>query len=206
MNPITKLATLLAELPGIGPRQSKRFVYFLLTRDAQYLDELSRVISELKRGSMLCTSCYRFFAKSFVDTSLCTICNSNERDRTMLLIVEKDVDLENIERSGLFSGTYFVLGGKIPILEKKPLERVRGNELLDHIQKKIERNELREIIFALSLTREGEYTMEIISKMLEPLSAKHNIKLSTLGRGLSTGIELEYSDSETLKNALNHRV
>lgn len=206
MNPITKLASLFAELPGIGPRQSKRFVYFLLTRDAQYLDELSRIISELKGGSMLCSACYRFFARSFIDTSLCSICNSHDRDHSLLLIVEKDVDLENIERSGLFLGTYFVLGGKIPILEKKPLERVRGNELLHHIQKKIEKGELREIIFAFSLTREGEYTMEIISKMLEPLSIKYNIKLSTLGRGLSTGIELEYSDSETLKNALNHRV
>ena len=74
------------------------------------------------------------------------------------------------------------------------------------MKKKIEKRELREIILALSLTREGEYTMEIITAMLLQLCKEHNIKLSTLGRGLSTGIELEYSDSETLKNALEHRV
>ena len=206
MNPITHLASLFAEFPGIGPRQSKRFVYFLLTRNPQYLDELSRAIADLKKSSTLCASCCRFFAKQTTTAARCTICESPVRDHSTLLVVEKDVDLENIERSGLFSGTYFVLGGRIPILEKKPLERVRGNELLDHIQKKIERQELREIVLALSLTREGEYTMEILTNMLQPLCKERRIKLSTLGRGLSTGIELEYSDSETLKNALNRRV
>lgn len=206
MNPIAKLSTLFADFPGIGPRQAKRFVYFLLSRDPQYLEELSRIIAELKKSSELCTSCYRFYAKTHDTTSLCSICNSPERDRSILLIVEKDVDLENIERSALFAGTYFILGGRIPILEKKPLERIRGNELIDHIKKKIQKNELREIVLALSLTRDGEYTMEFVTSMLLPLCKQYALKLSTLGRGLSTGIELEYSDSETLKNALNHRI
>lgn len=206
MNPISKLSALFADFPGIGPRQAKRFVYFLLLRDPQYLDELSRVIAELKKSSTLCTSCYRFYAKTHDATSFCSICSSAERDRGTLLIVEKDVDLENIERSGLFTGTYFILGGRIPILEKKPMERIRGNELLDHVQKKLHKKELREIILALSLTRDGEYTMEFVTGILLPLCKQHGVKLSCLGRGLSTGIELEYSDSETLKNALIHRV
>ncbi|TSC62714.1 MAG: recombination protein RecR [Parcubacteria group bacterium Gr01-1014_48] len=206
MNPISKLSTLFADFPGIGPRQAKRFVYFLLSRDPHYLLELSRIIAELKKSSTLCASCFRFYAKTADPGFLCSICNSVDRDRSTLLIVEKDVDLENIERSGLFTGTYFILGGRVPILEKKPLERIRGNELLNHIQKKIQKKELREIILALSLTRDGEYTMEFITAMLQPITRLHNVKLSSLGRGLSTGIELEYSDSETLKNALNHRI
>ena len=206
MNPITKLSALLGEFPGIGPRQSKRFVYFLLTKDAQYLNELARVISELKKTSTLCSSCYRFFSKTPAQSPFCAICISPDREKETLLIVEKDVDLENIEKSSLFKGTYFVLGGRVPILEKNPLERIRGTELLDHIQGKIQTGNLKEIILALSLTLDGEYTMEFITKLLLPLCSQYKVKLSSLGRGLSTGIELEYSDSETLKNALNHRV
>lgn len=205
MNPIAKLAELFEHFPGIGPRQSKRFVYFLLTRDPSYLNELSRLIGELKAKSTVCIACFRFFPSSSPAQNICALCADPNRDIGTLLVVEKDVDLENIERSGVFSGSYFVLGGRVSILEKNPFERIRCNELLRSIETKIAARTLKEIALALSLTREGEYTMELLIKTLSPLCAQNKIKLTALGRGLSTGIELEYSDAETLKNALHNR-
>lgn len=205
MNPIAKLAELFEQFPGIGPRQSKRFVYFLLTRDTRYLAELSRLIGDIKRESSLCVSCFRFFPSRNAEERTCALCADQNRDRSMLLVVEKDIDLDNIERSGTFSGSYFVLGGRISILEKAPFEKIRGNELRSRIEQDSATHTLKEVILALSLTREGEYTMELVAHMLRPLIIPHNITLSSLGRGLSTGIELEYSDTETLRNALKTR-
>ena len=93
----------------------------------------------------------------------------------------------------------------MPILEKTPDERIRSKKLLERVEADAQEKSLTEIILALSLTTEGENTMEYLAKLLEPLAKKYALKLSTLGRGLSTGTELEYSDADTIKNALSSR-
>lgn len=127
----------------------------------------------------------------------------------MLLVVEKDADFENIRKSGNYQGLFFLLGGSLPILEKNPSQKVRARELFDRVQnaaKNTEKTgELKEVILAMNATPEGENTTLYILKILEPLVQKYNFKLSTLGRGLSTGTELEYSDVETFKSALESR-
>ncbi len=133
------------------------------------------------------------------------MCSNPEREHATLMIVEKDVDLEAIEKSGVYKGLYFVLGGLVPILEKTPDERIRSKKLLERVEADAQERSLTEIILALSLTSEGENTMEYLAKLLEPLAKKYALKLSTLGRGLSTGTELEYSDADTIKNALSSR-
>ena len=90
-------------------------------------------------------------------------------------------------------------------IRKNPEIKVRSKELLDLVEKRAKQDGLKEIIMAMSLNPEGENTEEYIISLLSPLATHHNIKISTLGRGLSTGTELEYSDSETLKNALKNR-
>jgi recombination protein RecR len=120
------------------------------------------------------------------------------------MIVSHDVDFENIERTGSFRGYYFILGGTVPILEKEPTKRIRQKELLEIIDKKIN-NGLSEIIIALNYNPEGENTLAYLSQILRPFCEKHGVKISTLGRGLSTGTELEYSDTDTIKNALKNR-
>lgn len=117
------------------------------------------------------------------------------------MVIEKDVDLDNIERSGVFGGHYFVLGGTVPILEKEPEKRVRSREL----EKRIKENSFKEIILALSANPDGDNTGSYIVKFLSPIAKKNSIKISQFGRGLSTGSELEYSDIETIKNAFNNR-
>ncbi len=205
MNPIQKLTDYFAEFPGIGPRQARRFVYYLLTRNQNHIDEIAKLMGTLKSQVRICTSCYRFFQSENRDATLCDICSSRNRDNALLVIVSRDVDLENIERAHVHSGKYFVLGGGVPILEKEPEKRIRSNELLRTVQTRAEKGELKEIILALNATPEGENTAEYVESLLKPITSSSNIKVSHLGRGISTGTELEYSDADTIKNALNNR-
>lgn len=208
MNAINKLAEFFSEFPGIGGRQSKRFVYFLLTRNQTYLEELSRLILLVKKEIKVCTSCFRFFPDNAAESAMCDICRNKNRDTSELMIVSRDVDLENIEKTHSYSGLYFVLGGTVPILEKEPEKRIRAAELKKKVEASIKLPEkpLKEIILGMNLNPEGENTGEFIKRFLSPLTEKNSIKVSTLGRGLSTGTELEYSDSDTISNALKNRV
>ncbi len=205
MSTIEKLSEYFAKFPGIGPRQAKRFVYFLLTRNPLFLNELSKLISELKKEVSACSVCFRFFSYSNENIRLCSICSNKNRSTETLMIVEKDVDLENIERSGVFQGRYFVLGGSVPILEKEPGQRIREKDLVEQVKKHSKNEGLKEIVFALSNNPEGDNTARYINELLIPLSEKYGFSISVLGRGLSTGTELEYSDSETIKDAFRNR-
>lgn len=204
MEPIKKIAELFEEFPGIGPRQAKRFAYFLLSKSSAFLSELSQAMAELKRNIKICGECRRFFFAENSSRVICPICLDNSRDSSELMIVSKDIDLENIEKSGLFGGKYFVLGGTVPILEKNPEDKIRLRELLSVIEKK-SKDSLKEIILAMNSTPEGENTEEYLVKILKPSLASSPVKLSVFGKGLSTGTEIEYSDKETLKNALGNR-
>ena len=111
---INRLIESFLKFPGIGPRQAKRFVYFLAGEDKAYADNLAKLILEVKSGMKQCESCYRYFnsSKSGVDEDLCSVCSGASRDSSVIMAVEKDVDLENIERTGNFRGKYFVLGDR----------------------------------------------------------------------------------------------
>lgn len=121
------------------------------------------------------------------------------------MIVSHDVDFENIEKTKFYNGYYFILGGTIPILDKNPESRIRQKELLNAISKRL-RDGLEEVIIALNYNPEGENTFSYLHDLLSKIPFDSNkIRISTLGRGLSTGTELEYSDTETIKNALKNR-
>jgi recombination protein RecR len=203
METIEKLIELFKEFPGIGPRQAKRFVYFLLAKNSGYRENVSRAIAELKNNIEMCRSCFRFFPQGKNRTKECSICSDPNRENSSLMIVSRDVDYENIEKSHSYNGKYFILGGSVPILEKMPEDRIRIKDLIRTVKERAEK--LKEIIMALNVTPEGENTEDYIESSLSALSEKYHIKISTLGRGLSTGLELEYSDSETIKNALKNR-
>ena len=202
MDNTQKLIELFKEFPGIGPRQAKRFVYFLLNKNPAYANDLAKLMTEVRATVHSCHTCFRFFPNTN-DTS-CSICRDESRDKTSLMIVSHDVDLENIEKTGFYNGYYFVLGGSIPILEKTPEKRIRQKDLLNIVEKRIKKG-LSEIIIALNYNPEGENTLTYLSELLSKTVFDSKVKISTLGRGLSTGTELEYSDSETIKNALKNR-
>ena len=202
MDNTQKLIELFKEFPGIGPRQAKRFVYFLLNRNPAYANDLAKLISEVRGTVHNCDTCFRFFANG--SGKSCSICRDTDRDKKSLMLVSHDVDFENIEKTHFYNGYYFILGGTVPILEKNPEKRIRQKDLLSVLDEKI-KNGLKEIIIALSYNPEGENTLSYLTQILKSITDKKKIKISTLGRGLSTGTELEYSDSETLKHAFENR-
>jgi recombination protein RecR len=197
MNSIDRLAELFKHFPGIGPRQARRFVYYLLSRNGGYAEELTRAIADLKAEIRQCAECRRFFHSPARASNLCAICADETRDRSLLMLVPRDVDLEAVEKSHAYEGRYFVLGGVVPILEKEPETRIRLAEL----EARLKDPALKEVILAMNANQDGEHTAEFIKERFKDL----NIQFSELGRGLSTGAELEYADPETLKNALLHR-
>jgi len=202
MDEIEKLAKLFSEFPGIGGRQSKRFVYFLLGRDQAYTKELIDKLGQLKKKIAQCALCYRYFPAD--GNELCDVCASPKTDIGTLLVIEKDSDFDNVRRSKAYPGSYFILGGLIPVIEKTTPQKIRVNELVSRVDS-MAKNGLREIIIALSLNPSGENTDLYVRQKLTSLSEKYGFKVTSLGRGLSTGSELEYTDDETIKNALKNR-
>lgn len=202
-DPIEKLAQYFKEFPGIGERQSKRFVYFLLHKNPSYSKELANEILALRNLINQCPSCYLFFKGN--KDELCEVCKNPKIDKSSLMIVEKDADYENIKRSKSYSGMYFILGGLVPIVTKDTPNFVRINELINTIEERSKKDNLKEVILALSLNAQGEHTDMYVRERLSSLKDKYAFKIVSLGRGLSTGTELEYSDGETIKNALKNR-
>ena len=205
MDPIQKLTEYFLKFPGIGRRQARRFVYHLLSKDQKYLSGFSDLIAEIKKDISECSSCHRFFSSKTPLGKLCDICKDTTTDTETIMVVEKDFDLENVRKSGAYSGRYFVLGGTLPFLDKNPNESIRAKALFDEVEKGGKAKILKEVVLALSANPEGEHTALYVKKILEPLAEKYQFKISVLGRGLSTGTELEYSDSDTLKNAFKNR-
>jgi recombination protein RecR len=203
MDTIEKLTEIFKEFPGIGERQAKRFVYFLMSKNPAYSENLILLIKDLKKEISQCKECFKFFISNDKKNKLCEICADPNVDSSLLMIVEKDSDLESVRKSRAYHGKYFVLGGLVPIVEKNTNSRVRINELLEKIKK--DAKELKEIILAFSLSPQGDHTDFYIRSQIKDLCESLNIKISSLGRGLSTGTELEYSDNDTLKNALKNR-
>jgi recombination protein RecR len=199
MDSLNKLAEYFGDFPGIGPRQAKRFVYYLLTRNSGQLEEISRLILEIKKQVRVCSSCFRFFPDTKGVATLCPVCANLNRDQSQLMVVARDVDFESIEKSHVYNGLYFILGGTIPILEKEPERKVRLKEL----QTKLEKGNFGEVILSLNITADGENTADYIKQYIHANFA--DINVTVLGRGLSTGSELEYVDTETIKNALQNR-
>lgn len=202
MNLIDKLSKIFGVFPGVGPRQAKRFVYFLLSDKRGVIAGLREALALIEKQISRCKFCGRYF-NGETKTDVCAVCSDKSRDHSTLMVVAKDFDFEAIEKSGAYAGLYFILGGTIPILADKPEERVKGKELLQEIKRRLPEG-LKEIILALNPNPEGENTAMYVEKLLEPLKYKE-IKITVLGRGLSTGTELEYADPLTIKEALSGR-
>jgi recombination protein RecR len=201
MSDIDKLAELFSQFPGIGPRQARRFAYFLLRQSDAYKNTLIAQIRDLKNTVCQCSECFRYAERKGKDTA-CAICSDPARDKTLLMIVEKDTDVDAMEKSGAYIGQYFVLGGTLgPSANGKRV--IRESELAAHVGKHAK--DLKEIILALSATVDGEYTTEHTMDKLRPLTKAADIAITVLGRGLSTGSELEYADPATLQSALKNR-
>lgn len=198
-----QLQTLISQftkLPGIGPRQAARFVFYLL-RNPQEISELENGLSQVREDIKLCKNC---FLPAFVD---CRICSDRRRNKNLICVVEKETDAVNLEKTRQFQGHYFILGGFIDPLEKESLAHERLNILTRRFENSPSPLEGEvgsglELILALTPRREGDFTSLYIEEQLKLFPG---IKITRLGRGLSSGAELEYADEETLRNALAGR-
>lgn len=201
MSDLDKLITLFESFPGIGARQAKRFAFHVLTMKDNDAAEFARLIQGIKNTVMECRSCRRFFARRHRE-ELCGICSDENRDHGRLLVVERDSDIQAIERAGVYTGLYFVFGGTVPLLNSTNTEKLRAGALKATVEQRL-KNGLEEVILGFSVNPDGENTTRFVESVLETIMQDKTI--SHLGRGLSTGSELEYADPDTLKNALKNR-
>jgi recombination protein RecR len=204
MSDLDKLVRLFETFPGVGARQARRFAFHILTLNESDTKKLSQLIANLNSTVVECQSCHRFFATTQAET-LCSICGSKNRDHARLLVVERDSDIQAIERANVYDGLYFVLGGTVPLLNNKENSKLRGGALKATVKARIKDNELTEIILGFAVNPDGENTARFVASIVEPLLKPVDGKVSYLGRGLSTGSEIEYADAETIKNALDNR-
>ncbi len=207
MNATDRLAELFMRFPGIGPKQAKRFVYYLLREHSHFKEQLIKALEELKFTGKQCESCFRYFGDKNPSSTRtqCDICEDTSRDQSVLMIVEKELDMDAIEKTGSYTGVYFILGGLIPPLTEKPSELIRIRELVARIHTSIEASTLAEVIFALPVTDLGDTTTEYVERTVKQIVGIDTVKLSHLARGLSSGLELEYVDRSTFTSAFERR-
>lgn len=191
-----QLVKLFQQLPGVGPRQAARFVIALLEQPEETLKELGESINNLKRDISFCGECF-----NISDNHSCHICHNTKRDQTKLMVIEKVTDLESIEKTGLYKGLYHVLGGAINPLDKINPANLKIKELEKRVEKMSKDDEV-EVIIATNPNTPGETTALYLRNAL---ADKKGISITRLGRGLSSGSNLEYADEITLKNALDYR-
>ncbi len=196
MDTVERLAHAFERLPGIGPRQAKRFVYHLLATSSSERTAFAELIQALGDGVRQCSECYRFWSGT---GEVCNYCGDGARDNALLMLVEKDQDINAMERSNSYRGRYFVLGGVITLSGKGA---IRKRELVRMIEER-SKHGLTEVVLALSATSEGEHTSDYLRELLAPY--REYLRITVLGRGLATGSELEYVDAQTLSSALLNR-
>lgn len=203
--PKENLEKLFQKFPGIGPRQARRFVFFLLRQNPGYINSLINNIANLHNNIRLCEDSAQHFYSPDQNETLSPIAKDPTRDSSTLMILATDTDLEAVEKSGTYKGKYFVLGGLAPMLDTDLERYTRITKLISKVEEKAQNN-LKEIIIAFSANREGDHTKNIVLSKLKPIIDSYSLKVTSLGRGLSTGSELEYSDKNTLKSAIDSRI
>jgi len=181
-----------ASLPGIGRKTAFRLVMNLLKRDSEEVKRFGESIIRLHREIHYCKSCH-----NISDSEICSICNDEKRDRSLICVVENIQDVMAIENTRQYRGVYHVLGGVI-----SPVDGIGPADLkIDTLEEKVKNGGINEIILALSTTMEGDTTNFYLFRRLN----KYNIFLTTLARGVAIGDELEYTDEITLGRAINNR-
>ena len=180
-------------LPGIGKRTALRLVLHLLKQPKGRTLALSQALTELREQSQFCKQCH-----NISDQPLCDICVNVNRDKSIVCVVEDIRDVMAIENTSQFKGVYHVLGGKI-----SPMDGIGPHDLtIESLVQKVRSKEIKELIFALSSTMEGDTTNFYIFKQIED----QEVVMTTIARGIAVGDELEFADEVTLGRSIVHRI
>lgn len=184
----------ISKLPGIGKKNALRLALYILRQDDSFAKNLSDSIYRLKTEVRFCKKCH-----TISDNEICDICANPSRDNSIVCVVENVKDVLLIERTNQYKGLYHVLGGVI-----SPIEGISPMDLnISSFMERIATGEIKEVIFALPVTTEGDTTSFYIFKKLQEFPS---VKISMLARGVSVGDELEYTDEVTLARSLQNRV
>ncbi|MCX7189978.1 MAG: hypothetical protein RLZZ541_652 [Pseudomonadota bacterium] len=179
-------------LPGVGPKSAQRMAYYLLQRDRKGADNLSIALGNALQVVDHCQLC-----NTFSEQPICPLCDSNNRDKSLLCVVEMPTDLLMLENTHAYTGMYFVLMGRL-----SPLDGIGPKEIhLDKLIKRAQDGVVQEVILATNYTVEGDATAHYISELLKA----RGVKTSRIARGMPMGGEIEYVDSGTLAQAMMER-
>jgi recombination protein RecR len=184
----------LKKWPGVGPRSANRWANWLLKLPKTEVQQLKQALEDIKTNIKRCPGCFTLTEEE----ALCYLCNSTSRRKDLICIVEEPFDIARVEASGKFKGQYHVLHGTL-----SPLNNINPDDLtIEHLIKKINKEQIKEIILALDADMEGDITALYIGKLLKD----RDIKVSRLAHGIPFGGNIDYIDEQTLGRALENRV
>ncbi len=182
----------LERLPGVGPKSALRIAMFLLNQPKEAVERLIQALQRVKEQLKLCRRCFNYAEGEF-----CEICQDENRNSSLICVVEDPMDIAVIENAGIYQGLYHVLHGVISPIEGIGPENLRINELLERLNSEA----ISEVILALSPTTEGEATSTYIARLIRPFG----IKVTQLAMGLPVGGSIDYADQLTIMRALEGR-
>jgi len=183
----------MAQLPGIGKRTALRLVLHLMRQPNDQTKHLAEALSKMRNEIKFCKSCH-----NISDVAICEICANPHRNKEIICVVEDVRDVMAIESTSSFRGLYHVLGGKI-----SPMDGIGPHDLnITSLVEKVKQGQVKELIFALSSTMEGDTTNFYIYKQIQDTE----VITSTIARGISVGDELEYADEITLGRSITNRI
>ncbi len=183
----------VAQLPGIGRRTALRLVLHLMRQPESQTLHLTDALQKMRQNINFCKNCH-----NISDSELCEICINTNRNQELVCVVEDIRDVMAIEGTASYRGVYHVLGGKI-----SPMDGIGPHDLkINSLVEKVRSGTIKELIFALSSTMEGDTTNFYIFKQIQDLE----VVISTIARGISVGDELEYADEVTLGRSITNRI
>lgn len=189
---VANLIDAFEQLPGIGPKTAARLTYYLLHAPDGFAERLSESVVELKKRTKICSIC-----QNITEFDPCELCDDQDRDKSIICVVEDPLDVWAIEKSGSFGGLYHVLHGVIAPLENIGPEELKIRELLERLKG----DDIKEIVLATNPSMEGEATAMYIQRLIKPLG----IKVTRIARGIPIGAEIEYADEITVRRAFEGR-
>ena len=191
---LQSLINALERLPGIGPKSASRLAFYFLRAPEEVSQDLSSALANLKANTTLCQECFNI---TEAGRERCEICESPQRDSTLVCVVEEALDVLALERTGGYKGKYHVLQGVL-----SPIEGIGPDDLkIKQLIARVGRGEIKEVILATNPSMEGDATALYLQQHLEPLG----VRVTRLARGLPVGGDLEYADQNTLLRALAGR-
>lgn len=193
MNPLTRLIFELSKLPGIGEKSATRLAYYILNQDVSYSDGLAQALRDAKQKLKYCQHCF-----NFSENTQCEICSDAKRDPNIVCVVERPSDVTPVEKTGSYRGVYHVLHGLLSPLDGIGPDDLKMRELFIRLKEA----DIKEVIFALNPSVEGEATTLYLSRLLKPVG----IKISQVAYGIPFGGTIEFTDRQTLGKALENRI